>query len=358
MKTKLYFLLCFICCGCAVAYIYLFAEDRFMSKSQFSIIVQDQSSADVSAGLLSLLGSSGSSATPDMQATIGFIHSADLLVKLEEEFNLLEHYKSPKNDVIYKLEEDASNEDRFTYYRKRIIAEFNPATGLIDLSVETYDAELSFKLSQKILLYTEEFINSLNSDVANERLNFVGLELERAQQGVEKVEKELLAFQSKHQIIQPEVIIAARLEAIQGLKLEKIDREIKLSTLKSTSSKSPLIPEMQATIRKLGDEIKSQEEVLAGSDQKKLNKILSDYKALQLNLTFAIKLREGAEILLEQTRAEAITKSRFFSVIQNPYLSDEYTNPRRLYLSITMMIIIVLSFYVLRAFAFSVIDRV
>lgn len=347
-----------LCCACTVVYLYSFAKDRFLSKSQFSIIVQDRSGADVSAGLLSLLSSGGSSANPDTQAAIGFIYSSDLLLKLEKEFDLVKHFQAPKGDIVFKLEDDASLEDRLEYYRKRITAKYNTGTGLIDLSVESYDPNLSFKLSEKIFEDTEKFINSLNKDVAQERLNFVQSELERAQSGVEKCEQDLLVFQTKHQIIQPETIIAARLEAIQGLKLEKINKEIKLSTLIATSSRSPLIPELKTTIRKILEEIKNQEAVLAGADQEKLNKILSDYKALQLKLAFAIKLRQGAQILLEQTRADAITKSRFFSVIQNPYLADEYTNPRRLYLSLTLIGVIILSFYVLRAFWLSMFDRV
>lgn len=358
MKSKLYLLFCLACCACTVGYFYIFAEDRFLSKSQFSIIVDDQSSADVSAGLLSLIGGSGSAASADLQSTIGFIHSADLLLKLENEFDLINHYKSPKNDLIFKLKENASLEDRLKYYRERIVAKINTSTGLIDLNVETFEPGLSYKLSQSILSDTEQFINSMNKKVANERLTFVKTELDRAQAGVELCEKNLLNFQSKHQIIQPEAIIAARLEAIQGLRLEKINKEIKLSTLRATSSRSPLIPELKTTIKKIAEEITAQEAVLAGADQEKLNKLLAVYKSLQLKLTFANKLREGAEILLEQTRAEAITKSRFFSVIQNPYLAEDYTNPRRMYLSATFVACIMLVFYILRAFWMSIFDRI
>ena len=61
---------------------------------------------------------------------------------------------------------------------------------------------------------------------------------------------------------------------------------------------------------------------------------------------------------LEKTRAESITTSRFFSVIQNPYLLDEETHPRRLYLSITSVIVILLTLYLSRAILASVRDRV
>lgn len=358
MKTKLYFLLCIICCACVVVYLYRFAEDRFQSISQFSITVEDQSSAEVSAGLLSVLSGSGNVAGPDLQAAIAFIHSADLLSKLEEEFNLAEHYKQPEHDIIFKLEDDASLEDRLKYYRERIVAKYNQVSGMIDLSVETFDPGLSHRLSKQILSDTEQFINSLNKDVANERLNSVNVELERAQNVVEQSEQDILSFQTKHKIINPETIIAARIEAIQALRLEKDNKEVNLRVLKSTSSNSPLIRELIATIKETEAAIQSREEVLTGPEQVKFNTILAGFKSLQLKQDFALKLREGAQLILEQTRAQAITKSRFFSVIQNPYLAEEYTNPRREYLSATWVTVIILSFYLFRAFCLSIFDRV
>lgn len=338
-------------------YFSIIAEDRFTSKSQFSIIVNDTTSADTSANLMSLLGGEQGAASPDSQSTVGFILSADLLIELEKDFNLAEHFKAPKNDILFKLHDDALLEERLEHYRKRINAQFNTTTGLIEITVETYSPELSYKLSQRILNDTERFINSINKQVANERLKFVQVELERAQTNVEKQENELLEFQNKHKIIQPEVIIAARLEAIQGLRIEKINKEIKLSTIKASSSKSPLIPQLIAGINKLADEILAQEERLSGKDHQKLNNLLAEYKALKNDLDFSLTLREGAEILLEQTRAEGISQSRFFSVIQNPYIPEDSQNPRRVYLSFSFVALIALGFYILRALAKSITDR-
>lgn len=357
MKIKLYWLLCLILCALSTFYLFSIAKDRYISRAQFSIIVNDSTTADASTGLLSILSGGQAGSSPETQSTVGFIQSADLLFQLEEDFNLTEHYKAPKEDFIFKMEDDASTEDRLEYYRNRIIAQVNSASGLIDLSVECFDPETSYAMSQKILQSTEQFINSLNKKVANERLSFVKEELNRAQNNVEAQEAKILEFQNKHRIIQPEVIIAARLEAIQGLKIEKINKEIKLSTIKASSNNSPLIPELTIAVDKLGNEIAIQEERLSGDNQQKLNSVLAEYKSLENGLGFALKLREGAQIQLEQTRAEGISKSRFFSLIQKPFLPEEYTNPRRIYWSITVSVCIVLIFYLIRAIGSSIFDR-
>lgn len=357
MKIKLYWILCFILCGLSTFYLFAVAKNRYISHAQFSIIVNNSTTANTSAGLLSILSGGQGSASPDTQSTVGFIQSADLLNQLEEDFKLTEHYKAPTEDFVFKMQDDASTEDRLAYYRSRIIAKINSTTGLIDLSVESFDPELSYTMSKQVLKSTENFINSLNKKVANERLTFVREELNRAQSNVKEQESKLLDFQNMHRIIQPEAIIAARLEAIQGLRIEKINKEIKLSTIKASSSNSPLIPELTNAVNKLAKEISTQEEKLSGDDQQKLNNILAEFKSLQNSLNFALKLREGAEIQLEQTRAEGISKSRFFSLIQKPFLPEEHTNPRRIYWSITCSVCIILVFYLIRTVGLSVFDR-
>lgn len=115
---------------------------------------------------------------------------------------------------------------------------------------------------------------------------------------------------------------------------------------------------LRNAINNLDREIKNQEAALSGPEAQKLNQVLAQFKELQLNLELSLNLRKGAELILEKTRAEAITTSRFFSVIQSPYLLDDETHPRRLYLSITSVAVILLVMYLIRAIRASIFDRV
>jgi len=357
MKSKIYFLLVLLCCSVAVAYIWCFAKDRFVSYSRFSIVVEDTSNVDVSAGLLSLIAN-GSRSNADIQSAIGYIHSADMLLEIEKEFDLSEHFTAPDDDPVFRLERDPSLEDRLKYYRKRIIAKFNATTGFIDLSVESFDPDLTYRISQSILARTEQFVNELNKNIATKRMEFVKQELDRSLSVVNEEQKKLLNFQSKHGIIDPNQIINARYKAIESLNLEVIKREAELGTLRATSPKSPLIKSLATTLEKLKEEIVSQHEKLTGADHKKLSQILAEYKELELKWSFAVKLKEGAQTLVEKTRAEAISNSRFFTVIQSPYFAEEQTNPRRWYLSFTIIVLIMISFYILRALVSSICDRI
>jgi capsular polysaccharide transport system permease protein len=344
-------------CLIPVLYLWLIAEDRYQTASHFSVVVEESNNVDASMGLLDFVGGTSGVAN-DTQIAIGFINSADLLFELENKFNLAKHYSAPSIDFIFRLDRDASREDRIKYYRNKILAKADAASGLTILTVESFSPDLSKELSEYVLEKTENFINELNKEVASKRLSFAQEELDRAHNVIKQNERALLDFQNEYKIIQPEAIIQAQLEAIQGLRLDKIRRGIELATLEASSPNSPMRASLGNAIGNLKNEIKNQEAALSGPEAQKLNQILAQFKELQLNLELSLNLRKGAELILEKTRAEAITTSRFFSVIQNPYLLDEETHPRRFYLSVTSIAFILLTLYLARGIIASIYERV
>ena len=141
-KTTGLLLLCVI----PALYLWLIAQDRFQCVSHFSVVVEESNNAEASMGLLSLVGG-GASGASDSQIVIGFISSSDLLFDLENEFKLSEHYASPSIDFIFRLESDATKEERIEYYRNKIHAHADPDSGLIYLVVESFSPELSEQMS-------------------------------------------------------------------------------------------------------------------------------------------------------------------------------------------------------------------
>lgn len=357
MKTKIINLTFLAVCATMVFYITMIAENRYDSVARFTVVVEDTSNIDAANGVMSLL-SKGTGANTDTDAVIGFIHSSDMLKEIEDEFDLVQHYSSPKNDIVYKLGSDALFEERLRYYRKTIEAKHNKATGLIDLTVQTFEPELSLAISKFILSKTEVFINELNQKVAAERLDFVRRELKRTQKNVTEKKDALLAFQNTNKIIDPVTIIEAQLQGIQQMKLDMIKMELELTMLKTSSPNSSNIKAREAAIEELGRIIKKEEARATGEDSEKMSQILAEYVELKLNLDFALQLRGGSEILMEKIRSESISRSRFFSVIQNPYMPEHSMHPRRLYLCGTLLAVLFLSYYVIKSLIASIFDRV
>ncbi len=341
----------------AIAYLWLMTQDRFMTTAAFKISSQDSSSG-VETGIVQLaLSGMSDSSSMDSHVTIGYINSADLLLDLEKEFNLIEHYSSPSRDFVYRLDPNENLEDRLDYYRKHIDADFSSDTGITQVTVDSFDPNLSKKIAAAVLARAEEFVNQINQNVADQQLAFIHSEVGRTSERVEEIHRELLELQNKHQFISPEEVINANIEAVQEMKMERFRAEADLLSLLRDSPESPRISNHQSRLRSLSELIDKETAKLSGNERDRLNQILMDFKEIELKLDTATKIRTSTELLLEKNRIDAASRSRFFSVIQSPYLPEGVALPSRTYTTITMIFLGFLCFLIMRALLISVYER-
>lgn len=350
-------LLYFIFLGCVVAYVWLVAQDRFISEASFKISRQNPSSGELGFAQLALPGLSDTGSV-DSQIAIGFVDSTDLLLELEKQFDLRAHYASPKNDFVFRLAADAPLEERLEYYRKRIFAHFDKETGLTMLTVDTFDPGLSKRLAEAVLSRTEVFINTLNQNVADQQLAFIRGEVARSEKSVNDVNMEILDLQNTYNLVNPDAVITANLKTVQELRMERLRMESTLTSIERDSPGSPRIETLRSQLRSLDEQIAIETAKLSGPEQDRLNQVLRKYKELEINLDFAIKMRTAAETLLEKHRMDAAARSRFISIIQKPYLPEDVGYPRREYATGTILLLGILLFLILRVFAHSVYERI
>jgi capsular polysaccharide transport system permease protein len=359
-KTLLKFLaiLYFIGILGAIIYTWFFTQDRYVTEATFKISRNEPSSGAESGIAQMALPGLTDSGSMDSQVAIGYILSSDLLLELEKQFNFVEHYSSPEKDIVFRLEKDAPLEERLKYYRKRITAHYDITTGLTLVSVDTFDPELSHKVADTVLNRAEAFVNKINNDVADQQLTFVRGEVERTSARVLEIHKELFELQNKHKFIDPTEVITASQLAVQEMQLERLRIDGELASLLRDSPGSPKIETLKSRVRSLNDLIERETAKLSGTERDRLNKILMDFQEIQLKLDTATRLRTGAELLLEQNRSEAASRTKFFSVIQEPFLPEDVALPQRGYVTGTIIVLSLLCFIILRALSNSVFDRV
>jgi capsular polysaccharide transport system permease protein len=334
----------------SIVYLWFFTQDRYVTIAKFKISSQDSSGAVDGIMSLALPGLSDSGIM-DSQVAIGYIDSPDLLLELErdKEFNLIEHYSSPSQDLIFRLDSDSSLEARLKFYRKRIYAYFNSTTGLTEVTVDTFNPELSQKLAKNILIKSEKFINLMNQSIANQQLDFVLREVERTTKKVDDVQKEILTLQNANNFISPNEVISANLKAVETLRMEQLKLEAELSSLLRDSPNSPLIDTIRSQLRSLNELVAIETAKLSGPEKDRLNQLQMEFNQLKLKLQSAITLRTGAEAMMEKNRSTAIAQGRFFSVIQNPFLPESVGIPSRKYATAMIIILGFLLFLILRA---------
>lgn len=339
----------------AVAYVWTLAQNRYETAATFKISRQDGVSMDSGLAQIALPGLSDSGAL-DSQIAIGYITSSDLLTEIEKEYDLLTHYSEPERDFVFRLDHDAQLEDRLQYYRSRITGHYDKDTGLTTVTVDTFDPKLSHTVATHLLKRAENFINDLNQRIAEQQVAFVRAEVDRTSKRVDEINKELISFQNEHQLITPDEVISASVAAVRELQMERLRGEAELASLLRDSPGSPAIDALESKLRSIRELIDIETAKLSGPERDRLNQILVQFKELELKLEFALRMRTAAETMLERNRVEASTRTRFFSVIQNPYMPEDVAKPKRIYASVTIIFIGLFVFLIARAFVHSILE--
>lgn len=344
-----FFAIAYFCAIIAsIVYLWFFTQDRYITIAKFKISSQESTGAVDGIMALALPGLSDSGIM-DSQVAIGYIDSPDLLLELEKEFKLVEHYSSPLRDRIFRLASDSSLEARIKYYRKRIYAYYNSTTGLTEITVDTFKPELSKQIAESILIKSESFVNKMNQSIANQQLSFVRSEVARTSKQVDDLNNEMLALQNANNFISPDEVISASLKAVETLRMEHLKLEAELSSLLRDSPNSPRIESVRSQLRSLSELIDVEAAKLSGPEKDRLNQLLMKFNQLKLKFESAITLRTGAEAMMEKNRSTANAQARFFSVIQNPYLPESVGIPSRPYATAMILILGFLLFLILRA---------
>ena len=337
-------------------YLWVFTWNQFTSVGTFRVSREDGMRLD--AGLSLVLPKLTDPMATDARLAIGYINSSDLLIDLEKKFKLREHFSQPMRDFVFRLDADAPLEDRLKFYRRQIIAHYTIETGETTLEVRTFDSELSKKIAEEILRSAEKFVNKINQNVADQQNSFVRQELERAALNVNQINQEIITLQNKHRFIDPNQVINTAINTINSLHANRIQKESELSTLLRDSPGSPNIATLRSEIQSIQELTKIEMATISGPEQDRLNQILVEFRILQEKLALATKLRTNAEVLLENNRIGAIANSRFFSVIQNPYLPEDQTFPQRGYGTSVILVLGFLGYLILRSIIRSFIERV
>ena len=121
--------------------------------------------------------------------------------------------------------------------------------------------------------------------------------------------------------------ITATLKRVEELRMEHLHTETTLASLQRDSPDSPRIETLNSRLHSLDEQITVESAKISGPEQDQLNQILARYKELEIKLEFANKLRLGSESLFEKHRVDAMSNSRFISVIQHPFLPEDSKSP-------------------------------
>lgn len=331
-------------------YLGVFAADRYVSES---IIAVRQAGSEGSnlPGAAMLLAGINPPAHEDTLFLKEFIHSSGLLALLEKKLALRAHFAAETTDRLFRLANSASLEDFVEYFRNRVEVQFDERSSLLKVRAEGFDAAFAHKLNQAILEESERFVNETSHRIARERLRFAEGELALAGQRLQKAKLEVLAFQTKHRLLDPSAQALATGTLAAELDGARSKLEAELNSLRAFLNEDAYqVMALKARISALSKQIESERTRATSNTQRgeRLNELAIEFQSLQLQGEFARDAYRLALATVENSRIDATRKIKSLIVVEPPTLPQTAEYPLRLYNLGTLLAICMLLYAITR----------
>jgi capsular polysaccharide transport system permease protein len=331
-------------------YLWLFAADRYVSESTLAV---RQASGDATAmpGAAMLLAGISPPAREDTLYVRRYVHSLDLLNKLDAELKVREHYRSPGRDPLFGLWSSASQEKFLNYYRDRVELVFDDVSGLLTIRVQAFDPAVAQRLNRRILEESERFVNEYSHRMARERLAFAESELKAAADRVQASKNAVLDFQNRNRLLDPTYqaqatgALTAELEATRA----RLQSELN-GLLVQMNKDAPEVRTLRARIEATQKQIAAERErgTTAGRQGDRLNALAIEFQALTMQADFSVDAYKLALAAVENARIDATRKLKSLVVIDPPSKAESAEYPRRLYVLVTVLVASLLVYAILR----------
>ena len=326
------FWLALVLCVLAIIYWGLVASDRYVSEAHV-IIQQTDTPMNQPMDLSSLLGGSGAPNRADQLLLRDHLLSVDMLLKLDAELDLREHYSDRRRDPISRMwSADMSQEWFYRHYLSRVSVEFDEYAGVLVIRTEAFSPEKARAVTSMLIEEGQRYMNEVAHRLAQEQVSFIEKQVGQISERVMQARQAVLAYQNERNLVSPQGAaenVFAIINQLEGqLTTLKTQREALLGYL---HPRNPSVIELDLQIAAVKKQITQEQARLTSSGHQTLNRAIEEFQRLQMNAEFAQDMYKTALAALEKGRVDAGRTLRMMSVLQSPTHPQYPMEPRRIY---------------------------
>ncbi len=312
-------------------YLYTRAADQFASTVAFSVR-KDEISTPLD--LLGGIADFSSSGSLDAEILHEYIASQEIVSTLDIALGLREMYARPVSDPVFRLKPGSSIEDLHDYWSRMVHVNFDPGTGLIQVTTRAFDPEDARSIAAAIYGESARLVETLSQIAQDDTTEFARGELALAFERMKEARAELTAFRSRTQIVDPAVDLQGQMGLLSMLEQQLAVALIDADLLReSTRAADPRLTQADRRISLIEARIDNERRNLGfggeagdGSDYASL---MSEYERLAVDREFAEQAYTAALATYDAAQAEARRKSRYLAAHIKPTLAETAQFPDR-----------------------------
>lgn len=311
-------------------YYYRIATPMYSTRSEF-VIQQAQSPSTAASGLAGMFSGTSFATSQDSIAVQGYLQSIDAMLRLDADLGFREHFSAPDIDPLQRLERDASNEEAYKVFKKRVKISYDPTEGIIKMDVVAADPALSKEFSERLIQYAEEQVDNLSLRLREDQMAGARDSFADAEQAMFDAQQRVLTLQEKLGVLDPLTEQQGLMTQITGLETQLSDKRLQLEQLLDNARPNQArVDGARGDIRRLEDliaELRAQLTVTT-SDGDSLARITGELRLAERDLQTRELMMTQALQQMETARIEANRQTRYLSMSVSPVTPDDAAYPR------------------------------
>ncbi len=319
-------------------YLSIFASDIYISRTKFAI--RGPSVSTGSDALSSVLKTT-SSIISDAYVVYNYIHSLDMLEKLDAKLHIREHYSDRSHDIWYRLQRPVTQDALLKYWKWAAIVSADQESGILTVEVKAFSAKMAHDICQGVLDNSEALVNLMNERAREDAISRASKEVQRAEERIRAAQTAMKKYRESTVILDPQAVATG----LYGL-VNRLEGDITKTTAELAEARtfmkgnSPRVVTLQNRLKVLERQLMAEKKRLAGELEKDapLSSLLSEFQSLTLEEEFARSSLTSAMTALESAKIQAGAKTLYLESFENPILPDESLYPRPVYFSFIFMI--------------------
>lgn len=356
-----FFLLVLLPVAATGYYLWAVASDQYASTTGFTVRQEDSGGAAELIGGLAQFA--GGPSTADSDILFEFIQSQDLVARIAERTDLVEHYSSRfEKDPVFALWPESSIEDLHDFWQRVVRVSYDQSTGLIELRVLAFDPETAQTIARAIISESEALINELNATARADTIRYAQADLDEALERLKSAREALTRFRLRTQIVDPASDLQGRMGVVNNLQQQLAQALIEYDLLvNSTRQDDPRLGQAQRRIDVIRQRITeerntfaSEETMVGGEDYPTL---MAEYESLVVDREFAEESYRVALTALDIARGESARQSRYLTTYIRPTLPQSPQFPQRAMLFGLTLMFLLMAWAIMALVYYSIRDR-
>ncbi|MGQ3887478.1 hypothetical protein ACQUW5_00420 [Legionella sp. CNM-1927-20] len=329
-----------------IAAFYILCIQTPVYESSAKILVERDDQRDPINSTMGMW-SGGNAAPSEIYLTREYIISREILSHIEQRFGIKDHYQSKKNDFLSRLDKKATQSEFLKYYRNKVTAVVEPETYEIIITAAAFTPEAAKKIVTEIIQDTKQFVNKVSNTLAKKQYAFAKMKLGLAKDKLFQAGKDVMEWQNQNGLFDPKEtaqVVSSVMAKLKGTLVEKQTELITYSSFMQPNSNK--VVTLTEEIKALKEQIEQQTNLLLGNKEKngKLNKIMTDFEWVQLQLKFAQAEYQAAQQAFDAAAINLAKNQNLLIEIERPNLPDEPSKPLPFYDLVNLLFFLLIIF--------------